>query len=494
LKVVDIPAEHGLEEYETQAHLTPAVRELKSEAAAAARHLEGRTIWMVNSTAQGGGVAEMLPKMIRLLRDLGVRAEWGVMEASRPEFFSLTKRIHNLIHGSGQPGLSGADRQLYDAVSRETADAMRARLAPRDILVIHDPQPMGAGAILKRELGLPTVWRCHIGLDEETPATKDAWSFLRPYAETYDHAVFTAPEYVPGYLARRMSVIHPGIDPIGPKNCELSTNKVMGILCNSGLLKSGHPILTPSWDRRAQRLRPDGRFTAADEGDDVGFGFRPTILQVSRWDRLKGWGPLLKGFAILKGAPSPARDLDRRRIDLARLVLAGPDPSSIQDDPEGSAVLADLIGQYRALAPGLQADVALLALPMGSRRENALMVNVLQRCASLVVQNSLQEGFGLTATEAMWKRSLVLVSRACGLRIQVRDGLEGRVNEEPEHPEAIAAAMGEMLGNRDRSILGARAQRRVYDEFLVFTQLRRWLRVLSGCIERETRVHRRRRP
>lgn len=481
MKIVEVHEPPDLEHYAAQAYLAPAVRQLKDLAARVAPLLKGRKVWMVNSTAQGGGVAEMLPKLIQLLRDVGVQAEWAVMETERPEFFGLTKRLHNLIHAAGDPRLGAAERELYDAVSLRTAQEARKLLAKDDILVVHDPQPLGAGAILKRELGLRFIWRCHIGLDEETPETVAVWKFLRPYAEACDDAVFSAAEYVPGFLVRRVSIIHPGIDPASWKNRDLSHNRLVGILCNAGLLRAVHPVLRPPWTTPARRLSPEGAFLPAADGEDVGFGYRPIVLQVSRWDRLKGWRPLLEGFVRLKRRSREGDPLRRRRLDLLRLVLAGPDPAAIQDDPEAVEVLAELTSDYQALPPELRADVALLALPMASRKENALMVNVLQRSASLVVQNSSREGFGLTATEAMWKRTPVLGTSACGLRLQIRDGLEGRINPEPEDPEAVAGLMDEMLGAPDtRERWGGAAQRRVYDEFLVFTQVRRWLEVLAG--------------
>ena len=495
IRVIEVKESVGLEEYAAQAYLAPAVQELRAEASSLVPLLKGRRIWMVNSTSHGGGVSEMLPKMIHLLRDLGFQTEWAVMETTRQEFFALTKRLHNLIHGSGDPDLGAEDRKIYEEVSRETADALKKQVAPKDILVVHDPQPLGAGALVKKEVGVPSIWRCHIGLDEDLPATRAAWAFLKPYAVGYDHAVFTAPEYIPDYFAGRSSIITPGIDPASWKNREISTNKLFGIMCNSGLAVERNPILTPPWDHQAQRLQPDGTFAPATNGEEIGLGFRPIILQVSRWDRLKGWRPLLHAFAKLKSriakTSGDATPRQRRRLEIARLVLAGPDPASIQDDPEGKAVLEELKEDYLKLPPELQADVVLLALPMSSRKENALMVNVLQRSASVVVQNSLQEGFGLTVTEAMWKRTPVLGTRACGLRLQIRNGLEGRVNEEPENADMIAELLDEMLrAPNAREFWGSRAQRRVYDEFLIFTQLRRWLKVLAGSIERQTRTRR----
>jgi len=215
--------------------------------------------------------------------------------------------------------------------------------------------------------------------------------------------------------------------------------------------------------------------------------FRPIVTQVSRWDRLKGWRPLLDGFVLLKRrAAERARlrdDRARRTIELVRLVLAGPDPASIQDDPEAMEVFRELCDVYRALEPELQRDIALLSLPMASLKENALMVNTLQRCSTIAVQNSLQEGFGLTATEAMWKRVAVVASPACGLRQQIRPGIDGKMLSSAENRAEIADVLEALLSNpRERELLGRNAQRRVHDEFLVFSALRRWLGLLSGII------------
>ena len=488
IRTVEIEERVGLEDYAGQAHLIPAVRDLQTEARAAAPLLRGRRVFMLNSTARGGGVAEMLPKLVRLLRDLDVPTEWLVLETDRAEFFQLTKRIHNLLHGEGDPRLGPAERELYETVSEEAAAALQERVAPGDVLIVHDPQPLGAGALVRRRSSVISVFRCHIGLDRRPPTVRSAWDFLRPYATAYDHSVFTAAEYIPDYLAGRASTLCPGIDPASHKNRDLPVNKMFGILCNSGLAREAQPVLTPAWDQPARRLRPDGTFVPAAE-DEIGLGFRPVVLQVSRWDRLKGWAPLLEAFASLKGrldaGSGPADPRHRRRMRLVRLVLAGPDPGSIQDDPEARGVLAELSARYQALPPAIQDDVALLTLPMASDKENALMVNVLQRCAVVVVQNSLREGFGLTVTEAMWKRAAVLGSRACGLRLQIRDGVEGRLSPDAEDPAAVADCLDSMLADAPgRNLWGARAQRRVYEEFLVFTQVRRWIEVLGSLVER----------
>ncbi len=479
---VEISEAHGLDDYAEVVHLSEAVRTLRQQADHLVPSLRGRKIWMVNSTAQGGGVAEMLPRLVSLLNELGLPTEWVVMGSDDPDFFDLTKRIHNLIHGCGDPRLTDDDAALYAAVSSENAAELKARIGPEDILVIHDPQPLGMGALLKRELKLPSFFRCHIGLDEDLPETRAAWSFLRPYAEAFDRAIFSAPEYIPGFLAGRSSVISPAIDPLSSKNRELSLTKVAGILKNAGLACSRHPVVPAEYEQRATRLGPDGRFAPMNEESDIGLLFRPVVTQISRWDRLKGFGPLLEAFVHLKNGRSRscASDRQRRRLGQVRLVLAGPDPSAVADDPEACGVLEEMIDVYRRLPHWVQEDVALVSLPMVSREQNALMVNALQRCSSVVVQNSLREGFGLTVTEAMWKQLAVLGSRACGIRQQIRDDIDGRLIYDCEDPHGIAAFLDEILEDLPgRARWGRAAQRHVHDEFLVFQQVRGWIETLS---------------
>ncbi|MGE5257721.1 MAG: glycosyltransferase [Hyphomicrobiales bacterium] len=477
-----------LNDYAGLAYLSPAVQDMRTAARHLVPKLRGRTVWMVNSTAQGGGVAEMMPRLVGLLRDVGVQAEWLVMGAKDPAFFELTKRIHNLIHDFGQARFTTRHKEIYRSASREAADELMKYVGPHDLLVVHDPQPLGAGAELKRRTGIRSIWRCHIGLDRRTRTTDAAWEFLRPHAQVYDHAVFSAPEYIPPYLVGKASVIHPAIDPLSHKNRELSAHKLVGILCNSGLIKSPHPVLTPHWSHQVLRLHPDGRFLPAHQEDGVGLMFRPVITQVSRWDELKGWMPLLEGFVRLKQRyrrRKRASDRQRHRIEIARLVLAGPDPSAVQDDPEGKKVLISLSRSFRGLKAADQESVVLLSLPMVNVKQNHLMVNVIQRCSTVVVQNSLQEGFGLTATEAMWKRIPVLGSSACGLRLQIRDRIDGRLTGDPHDPSEIAGMLDDMLANPvQRELYGRNAQRRVYDRFLVFTQVESWLRRLADVAAR----------
>lgn len=485
---IAVERRHTLEDYASIAHLAGAVHELELEAKSVVPRLAGRTVWMINSTAQGGGVAEMLPTIVSLLQELGVRVEWVVIGSDEPAFFELTKHLHNLIHGVGEPRLGEAERALYERVNRENAEHLRSLVRPGDLLVVHDPQPLPLAGLLCETVPLVTIWRCHIGLDAENAATRAAWTFLAPYLKAYDQAVFSAPEYIPERLARRATVIFPGIDPLTAKNQDLSLRRTVEILCNSGLIPCPGPTVRGPFPALAQRVAPDGEFVPANVGESIGLLTRPIVTQVSRWDRLKGFLPLMQAFAALKrstydgdGTLDP---LHRRNLDLVRLVLAGPDPTGVQDDPEAHEVLTELRAEYAALHPTVQTEIAIVLLPMESPHENALMVNALQRSSTVVAQNSLREGFGLTIAEAMWKRVPVLTnSRACGPRQQVRDGLDGRLVANPEDTEELRWALEEMLGDAERlERWGQSAQRRVHDQFLVFAQLRAWGRLLGKVV------------
>ncbi|MBN1471436.1 MAG: glycosyltransferase [Syntrophaceae bacterium] len=478
---------YSLDYYATDPIFSAPVGELRNEAKSIAAKLRGRTIWMVNSTASGGGVAEMLPSVIALMNNLGLRFRWAVIQSDRQEFFSLTKRIHNLIHGDTASGadLGPEDAKLYETVNLENAASFKKELKPEDILVVHDPQPLPLGQILTRELGITAVWRCHIGLDRRLEATKTAWRFLKPYLDGYRHTIFSAPEYIPDYCADRSTIIHPAIDPLSHKNQELSVTKLTGILCNSGLLTPYEPVVTPNFRNRVTMLTENGSYVVPNH---LGLLFRPIVLQVSRWDRLKGWSSLLEGFVRLKSSAVVNNGENkiqrkRKRLELARLVLAGPDPGAVADDPEGEEVLQQMQRRYASLDPKLRRDIAIILLPMKSHKENALIVNAMQRCASIIVQNSVQEGFGLTVTEAMWKRKAVLGTTACGIRRQVRDGIDGSLVSDPENPDEIADKLGLLLNNSLRRYnMGRSGQRRVYDHFLIFRQMSSYIKLLGKIL------------
>ncbi len=483
IQIVDNQESFPIEAYEQYAALSMALLRFREEVSILAPRLKGRKIWMVNSTATGGGVAEMMPRMIGLMREMDVEVEWAVMNTDREPFFALTKNLHNLIHGAGHTDLGPAEREVYEAVNREHAEDFLRYLSPEDIVVIHDPQPMAMGPILKEKLGVKTVWRCHIGLDETNEKTQAAWEFLDPYMAGYDRFIFSVPSYVPNRLTQKTVIIEPAIDPLTHKNCHLPLHKLSGILIDADILQNSHQVIAPPFEHQAKRIMPDGSFGVAHAHGDLGLLFRPVITQVSRWDKLKGWLPLLQGFVKLKKEARFRGHSERhdRRLEILRLVLAGPDPAFVADDPEGKATLEELIAAYQDLPAEVQTDVALLLLPMNSRKENALIVNALQRSSTIVAQNSLQEGFGLTVSEAMWKGIPVMGSQAAGIRQQLRDNIEGRLTPDANEPDAVAQTLHEMLIDTEaRSRWGFSAQRRAIDHFLVFSQVNKYFEMLCS--------------
>jgi trehalose synthase len=488
IQKIDIKNTNQLREYKNYAYLSGMVDDLYSNARSIVKKLRGRTVWMINSTATGGGVAEMMPKMVSILRQLKVNTEWLVFSPKDKEFFRLTKKIHNLIHDFGTPGFNNDERALYEATSNAAADQLEKMIPAHDIMVVHDPQPLGAGNEFIRRSGIKSIWRCHIGLDNKTPNTVSVWNFLKPYTDNYDHGVFSALEYLPSVFKEKSSIISPAIDPLSHKNRDISSPELISILYKGGIIKNGHHLhLNPVWKRKALRLNADGEFIGRNAGDGFELLYRPTVTQISRWDRLKGWEYLIEGFVLLKRRyrkKSNKKSLQNLRILASQLVLAGPEPSAVQDDPEGKGVLEDLCNYYKKLPGDDKNDISILTLPMSSCIQNHLMVNALQRCSSLVAQNSLQEGFGLTATEAMWKQVPVLGTAACGLRQQIRDGKDGRLTINPIDPEEIAENLERIFAKpKVLEKWGKSAQKRVYKKFLIFNQIEKWLNCMGQIIK-----------
>lgn len=472
-----------LKDYEAYGSLNHLVHQFLEQTKTSIQSLKGSTIWMINSTATGGGVAEMLPSQIRIMRSLGVNIEWLVIEASDNAFFKLTKRIHNAIHGSGDGIFTEADRAIFESVNAQNIDAALNFIKDGDLVVIHDPQPMPLAGMIAKKKNVKLVWRCHIGLEEHNTTTKGVWSFLSHYFEAYNHFVFSIPSYVPDMIKSKTSIITPAIDPLSHKNRILHTDKCLNILLQSGIISDREPLLHDVFKYQVRRIMPDGSFGEVNQNTPLDIIYRPTITEISRWDRLKGFKELMDAFITMKKNNQNSGDTSSenyQRINVSRLILGGPDPAFVADDPEGAEVLNELIEQYKKIDSDLQDDIAILLLPLDNPKENALIVNALQRFSNIVVQNSLQEGFGLTATEAMWKQRPVLVSGAAGLKFQVKDSITGRINEDPTDIPKLAAQLEDMLNKpKERENWGFNGQLRVIKNFTLFSQIESWLSLLS---------------
>jgi trehalose synthase len=369
-----------------------------------ARGLRGKTVKMVNSTSVGGGVAEILSRLIPLMDDLEVRTKWDVITGGN-DFFEVTKGFHNALQG-GEYNLTKEAREVFLTYNEQNRRRMDFS---EDVVVIHDPQPANLVAS-KSQSQAKWVWRCHIDLSNPHP---DVWGFLRPMIEQYDAAIFSSPAFsrqlqIPQYL------FYPCIDALSEKNKLLDEEVVSKVCDDFGV------------DRK-----------------------RPIVTQISRFDRLKDPVGVIQAYKLAK-----------RYVD-CQLVLAG---GGATDDPEGAAVLQETME-----AAGDDPDVIILNLPPWS----ALEINALQQASTLVMQKSLREGFGLTVAEALWKRKPVIAGAVGGIPVQVIHKLTGVL---VHSVEGAAYQIRYLLTHPEfAERLGRNGHEHVKENFLMTTNVRRWL-------------------
>ncbi len=247
-----------------------------------ADHVAGRSMQHINSTPVGGGVAEILTRLVPLIRELGLEASWDVIKGDQA-FFSVTKAFHNALHGKPEE----ITEQMFDIFRANTEMNLRDINFTGDVIFVHDPQPAGL-VLRKKEIGRHWVWRCHIDVSAPQPGV---WNFLRPYIEQYDAAIFSMPDF-----AQRLPILQcrvaPSIDPLADKNKPLDRNYVDGVL-------------------EKYKIDPG----------------RPVLTQVSRFDRFKDPLGVIEAYRLVK-----------KRYK-CQLVLAG---GGASDDPEGEEVLREV--------------------------------------------------------------------------------------------------------------------------------------------------------
>src|SRR5919109_589394 len=209
--------------------------------------LNGRTIWNINSTAHGGGVAEMLAWQIPYERGVGMDVRWHVIQGGS-SFFGFTNRLHALLHGVAADGsaISDAERREYEQTLAENAQALAGQVKEGDVAIIHDPQPAGLIPELVRRRCC-VIWRCHIGIDEPNDVARAAWRFLLPYVNAADATVFSRRTYVWEGLKQRVAIIPPAIDAFAPKNEDLAAANIAAILVVTGILADGAANGEPSF-------------------------------------------------------------------------------------------------------------------------------------------------------------------------------------------------------------------------------------------------------
>jgi trehalose synthase len=432
--------------------------------------LGDRTIWNVSSTAMGGGVAEMLRVIVGYVAGFGIPIRWITISGD-PEFFATTKRLHNQIHGVPGAPVGAAYAQHYEQVLAANAEELLALIRPGDVAILHDPQTAGLTEVLVKA-GVKVLWRCHIGIDEQTDVSRRAWEFLRPYLSAAHGYVFTRRQFAPLWVPlARTWIIPPSIDPFSAKNAELDQDNVHAILATiGGTDRTGGPHATGSFPRadgstgqvtRAAVITGDGR---PEPGDAV-------VVQVSRWDRLKDMAGVLTGFTehVLP-------------FDDAFLVLAGPAVSGVTDDPEGTEVLAECLAQWHELPARARERVLLVTLPLDDVEENAAMVNAIQRRATVIVQKSLAEGFGLTVAEGMWKGRPVIGSAVGGIADQIPPGT-GILLPDPADLEAFGAQVRWLVEHRQEAdMMGAAGMAHTRDNYIGDLHLMRLAQAIDWLI------------
>jgi trehalose synthase len=388
----------------------------------AAEPLRDARVLHVNATPDGGGVAELLRSEMALLCDLGLACDWYVMSAP-PPFFEVTKAIHNRLQGLDGP-IQPGEHETWLEWQQKNADALRATGDEYDVVVVHDPQPMGLPAF-GEEIGSHWIWRLHI--DSSTPHP-EMWALLRPYLDPYCAAVFTLSDFVPPGVSReRVQLMAPAIDPLIEKNQPLSLGEAQEILRRLGI----------------------------DPG-------RTLVAQISRLDPWKDPIGVIDVFRAV-------------RADHPGLQLALLGAMEASDDPEAARVATDVLDHADD-----DPDIHIYTDP---DQIGPPEVGAVQLLANVVLQKSLREGFGLTVGEAMWKGTPVVATDVGGIPLQLQDGVGGFLVGSTEE---AAERTGWLLSHpAEARSIGAAGRAQIRDHFLITRLLSEEL-ALYSTLHRET--------
>ena len=413
----------------------------------------------------------MLASLLPYACGAGVDTRWMVIGGD-DEFFTITKRIHNRLHGATGDGigLGDDDRRHYEEVLAGQGEQLKQKMHKGDIAILHDPQTAGLIPLLA-DAGLCVIWRCHVGLDTPNHEARDTWDFLLPYVQQAARCVFSRKAFAwEGLDEDRIRVVAPSIDPFSAKNYEMDSASVEAVLVSAGIVDDGdhEPAEYTRFDGSSARVEHRAIMIESSRVEAA----TPLVVQISRWDRLKDPMGVLEGFA--RGMAGMCD---------AHLILAGPSVAEVADDPEGKEVYDEVEQAWKGLADDVRSRVHLACLPMDDTEENAAMVNALQRRANVVVQKSLAEGFGLTVAEAMWKSRPVVASRIGGIQDQIEDGKSGILLDDPHDREAFAQAVcGLLLDNSLAERMGAEAHARVQKEFLGSRHLAQYVEICAELV------------
>lgn len=384
-----------------------------------ADRLTGKKIVHINSTRTGGGVAEILGWMVPLMQELGIETRWEVITGP-PDYYRVTKAFHNALQGL-PVSLKKSDFDLHHEVNRENAARLNLEA---DVVLVHDPQPIGLAMFTERSRVQKWVWRCHI--DASRP-DRAVWKHLAGSLPLYHAAIFSMAAFTRP-LACPIFLIPPSIDPLSEKNCPIPEAERVETLIRLG-------------------IDPD----------------RPLLLQVSRFDRFKDPLGVIAAYRLVKPY-----------YPQLQLALAG---GPADDDPEGAEVLREVM-EYA----GDDKDLKVLMLPPDAHRA----INALQRSAVIVMQKSLKEGFGLTVTEALWKGKPVIGGACGGIVLQVHDYHTGFLVHSPEGAAYRIRYLLRYGEKRER--MGNTGHEFVREHFLLTRHLREYLTMLLCLEHPESRL------
>ncbi|MGM5480295.1 MAG: glycosyltransferase [Nanobdellota archaeon] len=409
-----------------------------------AKHLQSKRVIMINSTPEGGGVAELLKNLVPLFNEIGIQTEWHTLSAPQ-EFFDHTKVFHNALQGDKSLDIAPhityynnffkSEVRKYNPKLFERLD----NLDSNDIVVVHDPQPLAL--INHRNAEDGSHWICRIHPDLTDPHTK-LWAFLSDMMSRYEKIIVSRDSFVHGNRKNTI-IIPPSINPLADKNKELSSKQI-------------HSLLE--------------QYNVPTE--------MPLITQVSRLDKWKDPLGVIDAFSLFKNNNPSAP---------ARLLLVY---NSAVDDPEG-AVMKEKVTSAVNSSP-FKKDIQLVV------GDHPLLVNALQTHSRVVLQKSLREGFGLTVTEAMWKQTPVIGTNTGGISLQLKHESTGYLvdpyptdedanpldeNDVKRHIEQTAKYIERCLTDREHSKkLGISAKEYVRKHFLITRHLNDYLKLFESIL------------
>lgn len=392
--------------------------QLLSEVTQAAEKLRGLRIVHVNATPQGGGVAEILKSLTPLMCDVGIDAKWYALSPDE-SFFRVSNKLRHCLQGYALTP-NDSEINLYLEYNRKAADALTSMAGNADLWLFHDVQVLPMLSYIDSCLG---AWICHVDITKPNEQVRE---MLLPYMSCYRTIVASMPEYFNNGSSPNSEVVvfPPAIDPLQPKHRPMSVLEARGVLAGLGMDQT-----------------------------------RPIISQVSRFEHWKDpWGVI------------DAYRLAKKEIPGIQLALVG--AMTEKDDLDAQEIL-DSVKVYA----GRDTDIHLFYDPL---LIGDLEVNAFQSGADIILQKSIREGFGLTVTEAMWKGRPVIGGNCGGIKLQIRDGVNGFLVSDIS---SCASRIVNLLEDRTLAyLMGSTARESVRRSYLMPRLLRDYLQLALAML------------